>query len=100
MARTAASSERADPHRLASAGARVRTGLRLLGHQVCRVRLVPGIGARRAAYAVHLRRLAPDRSDVAVVWRRGDRSPPRRSHRTRAVTAVALTPGLAALVLF
>src|SRR5262245_29528511 len=101
LARARAAGERSPAHRIAPVRARVRGGVRLLGNQIRGLRLVPGVGTGRAAHAVHLHRLAADRRDVdPVSGRKLPRQLPHSCRQGRRMSAVALTPGMAALILF
>src|SRR5215207_5337059 len=101
LARARAAGERGAAHCLPPVRARVRVGVPLLGSEVRAVRLVPGIRACRAAHAVHLPRLAASRRDVAAVCGRGvSRQLPCPRGQGHRMTAVALSPGMAALILF
>src|SRR5262245_15524532 len=101
LARAQPARQRRAQDRLQSFRTDLRIGVRLLGHQVRRVRLVPGIRARRAADAVHLRGLAAHRRHLGDLPRRNFlRQYSRAGGEERPMTQVAMSPGMAALVLF
>src|SRR5262249_10840226 len=87
--------------RLEPVRADLRAGVRLLGHQVRGVRLVPGVRAGRTAHAIHFRSLAARRRDLGDLpgrdLRRQYLHPGRED---RPMTQAAMSPGMAALVLF
>src|SRR5262249_61799533 len=88
--------DRVDPVR-----ADLRAGLPRLGYQIRGVRLVSGIRTRRTAYAVHFHRLAARRRDLGdLPWRNLPRQYPRPGGEGRPMTQAAMSPGMAALVLF
>ena len=71
------------------------------GIKFVRVRLASGIRARRAAHAVHLRRLAARRRNLDRLPGRGlRRQYPYPGRKACRMTQVAMSPGQAALVLF
>src|SRR6516164_569392 len=101
LARALPARQRDAQDRLEPVRADLRAGVRLLGHQVRGVRLVSGIRARRTTHAVHFRRLAARRRDLGDLPGRDlRRQYPHPGREDRAMTQAAMSPGMAALVLF